>query len=232
MVDPLYQVNYTCLQCGKEYVSSKVRPSFRRPYKRDADLCHHYREINPEYYVVRVCKHCGFAATENFTMRISESQRVRFMERIGRQWQGYDYGYERTWEEALKTYKLALLCAQIKEESSRVIASILHHIAWMYRYQGDAEKEKRFLQHALDAYITVYESGEEELNAARLMYIIGELNRRLKNYNEAIRWFSRVINDKRIMDANMIRACREQWAVVKEEMEEEKRAKQSASSRL
>ncbi|MNP78330.1 hypothetical protein D3C76_1759170 [compost metagenome] len=53
---------------------------------------------------------------------------------------------------------------------------------------------------------------------ARLMYLIGELHRRTGNNNDAVKWFSRVINDKRIMDAAMIRACREQWALLREEM--------------
>lgn len=229
LIDPLFQVTYTCLMCEQEFQSSRVRPSFKKPYKRDTDFCLHYQETNPEYYVVRVCKYCGFASTENFSTKIKDSQRREFMQKIGDAWQGRDYGRARTWEEALETYKLALLCAQIKEESSRVIAGILHHIAWMYRYKEDKEMEERFLRHTLAEYENVFESGEDELNAAKLMYIMGELNRRLKNYHEAVRWFSRVVNDKKIMDANMIRACREQWAAVKEEMEEAKQ-NDSASS--
>lgn len=230
MINPLFQVTYTCLLCEQEFQSSRVRPSFKKPYKRDADFCLHYHETNPEYYVVRVCKYCGFATTENFSMKIKDSQRREFMLKIGNDWKGKDYGGARTWEEALEAYKLALLCAQIKDESSRVIAGILHHIAWMYRYKEDHEMEERFLRYSLEAYETVYESGEDELNAAKLMYIMGELNRRLKNYHEAVRWFSRVVNDKKIMDANMIRASREQWAAVKEEMTENEKEKENDSA--
>ncbi|MNP73509.1 hypothetical protein D3C76_1702310 [compost metagenome] len=50
------------------------------------------------------------------------------------------------------------------------------------------------------------------------MYLIGELHRRVGDYNNAVKWFSRVINDKKIMDAAMIRASREQWAVLREDM--------------
>lgn len=56
------------------------------------------------------------------------------------------------------------------------------------------------------------------MNNARLMYLIGELNRRMKHYGEAVKWFGRVINDKRINDAGMIRASREQWIVTREDM--------------
>lgn len=222
MLDPLYQVTYTCLLCGCEFVSSRVRPSFKKPYKRDTDFCLHYHGVNPEYYVVRVCKHCGFASTENFTNKITESQMRLFKEKIGDKWQGYDYGYERSWKDALDTYKLALLCAQIKEESDRVIAGILHHIVWMYRYKGNEQMEQRFLEYTLEAYTRVYERAGTDVNDAKLLYLMGELNRRLKRYNEAVKWFSRVVNDKRIMDSNMIRASREQWALVREEMEQMK----------
>jgi len=40
----------------------------------------------------------------------------------------------------------------------------------------------------------------------------------LKKYSEAVKWFTRVINDKRIMDAAMIKSCREQWAITREDM--------------
>lgn len=74
------------------------------------------------------------------------------------------------------------------------------------------------MKFALDAYIQVFETEAMDLNNARLMYLIGELHRRLGNYNDAVRWFTRVVNDKRIMDASMIKACREQWAATREDM--------------
>jgi len=90
--------------------------------------------------------------------------------------------------------------------------------------------EDRFLKHALEAYTSLFEGAESELNDAKLMYLIGELNRRLGNYHEAVRWFSRVVHDKRIMDANMIRASREQWALITDELRSAQTEKNTASS--
>lgn len=224
-VDPLYQIKETCIQCNMTFHTSRVRSSFRKGVSRDSDFCIHYKDdINPDYYVVRVCPFCGFSFTENFSRTMTDQQRENFVQKISQNWQQREYGGKRTWEDALRTYQLALMCAQIKHESDRIIASLLHHIAWMYRYKEDEANEHRFLQHALDAYVKVYEVEEADLNNARLMYLIGELNRRLKNYNAAIQWFSRVVNDKRIMDASMIRACREMWAVTRENMIEDQEA--------
>lgn len=219
-MEPLYQVTVTCPQCSKEYQTSRVRPSFKRAIDTDPDFCKHYKEgsENPDFYVVGVCPDCGYAFTENFLNRWDERKRERFRQTVSSTWQKKDFGGRRTLDDAMTAYKLALLCAQITEESDRVVAGILHHIAWLYRYLGDEEGEKRFLRFALEAYIRVYEKGEDELNRARLMYLIGELHRRLKEYHEAVRWFGRVINDQSIMDAGMIRACRDGWARTREDM--------------
>ncbi|CAG7640918.1 hypothetical protein PAESOLCIP111_04186 [Paenibacillus solanacearum] len=221
MVEPLFQVNVACPHCESEYKTSRVRPSFKKASGTDTDFYVRYKEINPDYYVVRVCPSCGFSCTENSTERLNSVQKQAFAGKVGGQWTAKDYGGERSWDNALYTYKLALLCAQTVKEKNRITAGLLHHIAWLYRDRGETEQEQRFLSYALDEYTRVFETEGNELNNARLMYLIGELNRRLRNYNQAVRWFARVINDRRIMDAAMIRACREQWAVTREDMKAE-----------
>ncbi|MFC5447664.1 DUF2225 domain-containing protein [Paenibacillus aestuarii] len=218
MLEPLYDITVRCSFCTLTFQTKKVRPSFKKASKTDTDFCQHYKQLNPEYYVVRICPSCGFAHTENFSDQWKPLQREQFQMKVAQNWVRRDYGGERTWEDALYAYKLALLSAQIKEEKSRVVAGLLHHIAWLYREREQWEQEKRFLGFALEAYISVFETEGMDLNQARLMYLMGELNRMLGQYQDAVKWFSRVINDKRIMDAGMIRACREQWIVTREDM--------------
>lgn len=218
MVEPLFQVKVTCANCEMEFRTSRVRSSFKKATRTDTDFCIYYKDINPDYYVVRVCPYCGFAGTENFSNQMTAAQKKRFQEKIGQYWSHRDFGNKRNWDQAMQTYKLALLCAQLKDEKDRIVAGILHHIAWLYRYKRNWEQEKRFLEYALEAYISVFEWEGDEVNNARLMYLIGELNRRLGHFQQAVRWFSRVINDKRIMDAGMIRASREQWSATREYM--------------
>lgn len=85
----------------------------------------------------------------------------------------------------METYQLALLTAQTIGEHQRVVAGLLHHIAWLFRYRGMEAEEQRYLRFALEAYISVYEYEWQDQNDARLMYMIGELHRRLGEYNEA-----------------------------------------------
>jgi uncharacterized protein (DUF2225 family) len=220
-MEAIYTVKVQCKMCEISFNSPKVRPSFKKMINKDSDFCGYYKEINPEYYVVRVCPFCGYSTTENFSERITNAQKQVFHERIGSNWTMRDYNGLRNWDDAMHTFKLALVCAQTKEEKPRVIAGILHHIAWLYREKNETELENKFLEFALQAYIDVFETESMDVNNARLMYMIGELHRRLKNYNEAIKWFGRVINDKRIMDSGMIKLCREQWARTREDMLEQ-----------
>ena len=233
MVEPLYRVKVTCLCCESEFETSKVRPSFRKVVKTDTDFCTYYKDINPDYYVVRVCPSCGFSFTESFSQNLLPARKKHYLDTIGSKWQSKrDYGGERDAAMAMETFKLALITGQTVGEKERVIASILHHIAWMYRRDGKTEEEKRFLEYALDSYVRVYETDREANNSARLMYLIGELNRRLGRFHEAVRWFSRVVQDHSIMDAAMIRASREQWQVIREELEAEKKLASTSDSDL
>lgn len=218
MVEPLFSIKINCVYCETQFNTSRVRSSFKKASSTDTDFGIHYKDINPEYYVVRVCPFCGLATTENFLESITKDQRLKFEDKVKVNWSMKDYSGERNWDEAMQTYKLALVCAQIKNEKIRVVAGILHHIAWLYREKEDEEQEKRFLKFALNAYIEVYETEGVGLNNAKLMYLIGELNRRLGEFNEAVKWFAKVVNDKRIIDAAMIKASRDQWATTREEM--------------
>ncbi len=217
-LEPLYSIKVTCYYCEHEFNTSRVRPSFKKAIRTDSDFCAYYKDENPDYYVVRVCPKCGFASTENSTERLNDSQKQRFADKISSRWIARDFSGHREWEAALETYKLALLVAQTIGEKERIIASLLHHIAWLYRYKGDEEQEQRFLKYSLDSYIKVYELEGVGANNARLLYLIGEMNRRIGEFGQAVKWFSRVINDKNIMDAAMIRASREQWGVLREQM--------------
>ncbi|AVF22845.1 DUF2225 domain-containing protein [Paenibacillus larvae] len=220
-IEPLYKIEITCLNCNETFTTMRVRSKFKRTIKKDTDFCGYYQGVNPDHYIVRVCPNCGFAGTEHFSEKFTPEEKEDFKRKVTDRWQPKDFGRKRTGEDALECLKLALLCAQIKQESDKVISGILHHLAWEYRRQGKEEEERRFLRFALESYKRLYEIEPFDPHNVKLMYMIGELNRRLGEYNEAIRWFSLVVQDKKIMDSAMIRASREQWDLVCEEWKEQ-----------
>ncbi|GKU76019.1 DUF2225 domain-containing protein [Paenibacillus sp. L3-i20] len=232
-MEPLYESKISCICCETIFITTRVRPSFKKATAVDSDFCGHYSKgTNPDFYVVRICPKCGFASTENGFASLTESQKQSYNTRIGLNWRGQSFSGERSAEQAMMSYKLALLTGQATDAKDRVIAGILHHIAWLYRYENNETEEKRFLTFALEAYIRVFETEGISLNNAKLMYLIGELNRRIGQDQEAVKWFSRVVNDKKIMDAAMIRACREQWQLIREESEARRLSLSSSSSQI
>lgn len=230
-MEPLYESKIACIYCETIFQSTRVRPSFKRASSVDSDFCGHYvKGVNPDYYVVRICPSCGFASTENGFDKLSDIQKKNYYEQIGVNWRGQSFSGERTAKQAMASYKLALLTAQVTGVKDRVLAGILHHIAWLYRYEKNEAEERRFLKFALDAYIRVFETEGVSVNDAKLMYLIGELNRRIGEDNEAVKWFSRVVNDKKIIDAAMIRASREQWQLIRQEAEEKRLGRAAPAS--
>ncbi|RJE91280.1 DUF2225 domain-containing protein [Paenibacillus sp. 1011MAR3C5] len=230
-MEPLYESKISCICCETIFQSTRVRPSFKRASAVDSDFCGHYDNgVNPDFYVVRICPSCGFASTENGLDKLNDTQKKNYYDRIGNNWKGQSFNGERTAEQAMASYKLALLTAQVTGVKDRVIAGLLHHIAWLYRYEKNVAEEQRFLKFALEAYVRVFELEGVSVNNAKLMYLMGELNRRIGELNEAVKWFSRVVNDKKIMDAAMIRASREQWQLIRQEAEENRLGKAKPAS--
>ncbi|WP_231638705.1 DUF2225 domain-containing protein [Paenibacillus sp. JCM 10914] len=228
-MEPLYSIKVKCAYCDHEYLTSRVRPSFKKATRTDTDFCAYYKSENPDFYVVRICPECGFASTENSAERLNERQKADFQSQIGHRWEKRDLGGQRNLDDALEAYKLALLCAQVIGERDRIIASLLHHIAWLHRYQHNQEQEDRFLRYSLGSYIRVFELEGVGANDARLLYLIGEIHRRLGEYQEAVQWFSRLVRDEKILDAAMIRASREQWRLASEQMRGEDSASEANS---
>ncbi|MCM3749695.1 DUF2225 domain-containing protein [Paenibacillus pasadenensis] len=219
-MEPLYEIEVTCPCCESPFPTSRVRSSFKRAIAVDTDFCGYYKDgANADFYVVRVCPECGFASTENSTRHLRPDQKQAYYQAIGNEWKSRSYAGSRTREQAIACYKLALMTAQAIGEKERLVAGLLHHIAWLHRYGGEAEQERRFMKFALDAYQSVFEH-EHVDNDAKLMYLIGELYRRLDDRKEAVRWFSRVVHDNSIMDAGMIQASRRQWQLIREQSNE------------
>lgn len=221
VLEPLYESTADCPCCEENFPITRVRPSFKNPSTSDTDFCGYYNKgVNPDYYVIRVCPYCGFSFSENsFNRVLSDEQKNLYFSEIGKHWNNQSFLGERSPEVALVTYKRALMVAQLLKAPDAVIAGYLHHIAWIYRYMKNDSEEQRFLQFALDRYIIVYEKEMGSDKNARLLYLIGELHKRLGHYHDAVKWFSRVVNDKSIMDAGMIRASREQWKEIAEHLQ-------------
>ena len=84
----------------------------------------------------------------------------------------------------------------VKKDKDSEKAHLCLKTAWLYRIKGDQENENKFLTRSLDQFLKAYEYERlpvAGLNEPSLMYLIGELYRRLDDNASALKWFSNVI---------------------------------------
>lgn len=224
---PLYDKKETCPICDHSFTTKKVRSRFIKLDYTDSDFCPYYKdeEISPLLYYVRVCPNCGYSFTESFTDYFPNGTKEAIQQEITSKWVPHDFSQERTLKEAIQTYKLALLSGKLKKERAIVLAGLLIRIAWLYRKLGNQKEEQRFLKMAYDEYKQAYSEGNyssSEMTDIRLLYLLGELNRRLDNEKEAVFYFSKVIDKKSsTIEQKIVDMAREQWYVIREKQKQE-----------
>nr|WP_238526155.1 DUF2225 domain-containing protein [Natranaerobius thermophilus] len=215
----LYDKKYTCPVCQKKFTSKKPRHSKLRLKEEHGDFFKEYEQLNPSYYMVNVCYHCGYAYTDQFSSP-KPAQIKEIKEQVSENWVPRDYGSIRDFQMAVESLKLGILCGQLKGEKYNILATLLLHTAWIHREAQDYNNEKRFLNLAREYFLKVYqEDTSGQVDLPKLLFLLGELSRRLDKRDEALSWFSKLVSDKGIKDEKMINRAREQWMLIKKEKE-------------
>jgi len=84
----------------------------------------------------------------------------------------------------------------------------------------DQEQEKRFIKLALKEYEDSLYYGDytrTQVTEIRLLYLIGEVSRRLNNRQKAVQYFSQVIEKQRqSVEPNIIEMARERWREIRD----------------
>jgi len=192
----LYDVTVTCPVCGNVFQARTVKSSAYRRQKSDSDLHVRYSLINPYFYEVYLCNVCGYAAMKQDFDKIRDYQKEIIQKKIAPKWQGRRYPEAYDNDIAIERYKLSLLNNVVMEAKTSKKALNCLRIAWMYRLKEDDENEQLFLKQALEGFNEAYLSEDFPIcgmDKFTMMYLIGELNRRTENLDEANLWFSKVI---------------------------------------
>lgn len=224
-ISPYYEKKIDCLHCKKSFPSLKVRTKMIKIDHTESDFQPIYAEnqVNALYYNVFVCQYCGFSFTEDFNKYFAPGIKEQIDEKISNNWIPHHFKGERTVFDALQAYKLALLCATIKKEKYVITSGLALRLAWLYRSLKNSGQEQRFLKLARDHYMESFSTEDyanTQMSTVRIMYMIAELSRRIGDYENATRFFSRVIENQRVGgEAKLVDMAKEQWELVREERE-------------
>lgn len=226
MAEAFFNREYTCPVCKTKFTSLAVRSSAIYVEKKESDFHTVYRGINPLHYSIIVCPVCEYAASNNNFNNELPSQAAEQIALALSQLKSDktpNLCGQRKPEEALLSFHLAVRTSKLKKAPPGEIAGLLLASAWIAREIGNQELETKLLKEALNYYLEAFSSGyhASNMNELQLIYLIGELNRRLGNFKEAVNWFNRVIMHKNIKSFPAIeKMAREQWSLTREEMKE------------
>lgn len=212
--------------CKTSFTSKRARSRFVKMIKYDTDFCPIYSDegVNPLYYYVKVCPHCGFSFSEDFLPFFAPGSQELIKEKVCNNWVSQDFGGERTVQSAIQTLKLAVYCGTLKREKHINLSGLYMRLAWLNREIGNEVQELRFINLALDEYLSSYTEDDykgTQVSEVRMLYLIAELSRRTNKIDQATRYFSRVIEkQKSTTEANIIEMAKERWHEIREMQKE------------
>ncbi|MBS4190699.1 DUF2225 domain-containing protein [Bacillus sp. FJAT-49705] len=231
-IEPIFDKNCECRMCKKSFTTKKLRSRFIKVTSYDTDFCPIYTsdETNPLLYHVSVCPHCGYSSTKDFSPYFPPGTVEDIQDKVCHQWVSRDFGQKRSITDAIKTYKLAVYSGLLKKEKHVIIAGIYVRLAWLYRSTKNEEQEQRFLKLATKAYLDSYMADDyniTQVSEVKMLYLIGELSRRTNQNEQAVKFFSKVIEKQnKTVESGIIDMARERWYEIRENQKTEKQAQE------
>jgi uncharacterized protein len=221
----LYDKSIICRHCETPFSTKRIRGGSLSMKQRDADFCTYFKEqsLNPIFYSVNVCPQCGFSFSDQFNAKLTPAQAKIVQEKISSKWTMKDFGAIRSKEEAIACYKLGIYTSEITDQPHSVKAGLYLRLAWIYRFTENEVGELSLIKMAVEEYEqsyihSDYMRGDKEMSEVRLLYLIGELHRRLGNFDSAIRYFGKALEFRnRTLESGIIRMAQDQWQLAREE---------------
>lgn len=218
---PCYDKLITCIHCKKEFLTTKIRKSTIQLLGTDSDFRPIYKSVNPLYYNVHVCEHCGIAFTDDFSKYFLPGKAEMLESRISNHWSPHSFIGERNLDQAIQSYQLAIICGEIKQEKHIVLAGLALRTAWLYREQQKLEWELRFLESARDEYIESYllsDFSHSTMSELKVLFLVGELSRRIGDKATASKYFSKILEQQKTTnEVAIVRKTKEVWQTMREE---------------
>ena len=196
ILNHLFDKQVICPVCDSHFKTKTVKSKSPRVMAKDSDFFVRYSVANPYFYDVCICNSCGYAAMKSDFEKLKSHKKELVLSNVTPKWKPREYPDILDEKLAIERYKLALLNAVLINLPDSTKAMISLKIAWMHRLLDDTTQETLFLKQALegfnDAYIKeilpIY-----GLQRDSLMYLLGELNRKLGNYQNSLLWYSKTI---------------------------------------
>jgi len=185
----LFKESFRCAFCNKLF-KDYILGSTNTLGGMDTELRTYALGIQPLPSSTHSCQFCVFI---DFTHDIKLSTEEK--RKIGEYLKSYCLQRKPESFSSSEKYKIYANILKLRKMPSLSIANAYLNAAWTADDENN-ELSKEYRKEAIYFFIKALKNNEvicEE--AAVVMYLIGELNRRLKNFSEAIEWFSKVTTE-------------------------------------
>jgi Uncharacterized protein conserved in bacteria len=218
--DYLFDRKVVCPVCGTDFTTRTVKKEGYQMKNSESDFYMNHRVINPYFYDVCVCNVCGYSSMKADFEKLRSYEVEKVQQNITPKWTGRKYPEVYDINIAIERYKLSLFNYTIIGAKASKKAMNCLKLSWMYREINDEENEKIFREQALIGFKEAYFNEDcpiYGMDKFRMLYLIGELNRRSGNYDEALRYFGEVITST-MTDRKTKKIATEQKDLIKEHL--------------
>ncbi|OQY08818.1 MAG: hypothetical protein B6I28_04145 [Fusobacteriia bacterium 4572_132] len=220
----IWKKDVICPACLTTFTTYNYKSKSLPIIKKEADFHEIYDVISPLMFDIWVCPECLYAAKrENFIKIEREELEKIAKDKIKRKKmvKDKDFRKKRDYELGILSYRLAVTCYKHRKFTNGFFGSIYLKAAWLARENEMIEEEKEFLESVIYYYEKALSNGEKiggQLTELGLIYLLGEIYRRIGKLDKAAKYFMRVKSDENIIKEKAImRMADEQLEIVKEE---------------
>ncbi len=210
--DYIFDKKYTCPVCDLGFTSKCVKSGKVKLSGHDTDLRPTYEFMDPLKYDVVACAYCGYSSLTRYYGRLSMRQIKELKMSIGNKFRGLpDIEGAYSYDDAITRYKLAVLCSVVKGSKNGERAYTCLKTAWILRgkrltLDEKSSEYKEILADEMDCIKNAYEgfvlaiSNEPfpiaGMDESTLKYIMADLARKLKRYEESAKLLGSVLTSK------------------------------------
>lgn len=223
---------HKCPYSNRVFDTVAVKANAYTVRRRDPDFRPHYQGVNPLHYAVLVSP-VGFAAEEPVYKRSPEllfRDREALLETLQTHMMEGDFCGMRDIAMACRTYEMALACTPHLRMPRSEVAGLALRASWVYMewaeegFEAAADQAIALRRIALESYLVAYEKEDVtklKLGSAGVGYLIAELMREQRRFDDSLRWFTRIVTDK-TAGAEVMRNARNQMELCRNQRQQAK----------
>ncbi|MGJ8455269.1 DUF2225 domain-containing protein [Pseudothermotoga sp. U03pept] len=209
-----WEQEFKCPVCSKKFHTLRLFSNAIKIRDRDSDMKPTYDGVNALLFQLVTCPECFYTTFEgDFENPVPpEKQKMvsELCERL-KKMISVDLSENRTLKDGASLFTVAAAIYALLGKHLKAAEAYLK-LAWLLRDLNNSEEEKKALSGALKHFTESYMNEElSEQQQIMVIFYLGELNARLSNKSEAIKWFSTLIQKFSSSNSAYVKLARKEW---------------------